>query len=317
MRCPNCGAHVQEGMDVCPDCETRIEQAGEQDAPTRWCESCGSAIPEGAHECPVCGLPVEGAFDDPSGEGLESAAKVNVDAPELASAIPPAPESGDVSSEVYDAPTRLRLSVVAAIAALLVVGGTALYITRPWDPDAYVTHASTETPVKEDGPQKSISHLSRQDQIEAAERTEYLRNAESLVDELVATMKDVANGCTECEEVAEACFESGTLPDESRLPQVSEYADRLNGLHDQVAKLDLRGSTYEAYAKDVLVTSAYLKGRVETLKSVWESLDAAIDASSGLVVAESKMTNGFEGRSLEEWKSLYDNSFAALEVKKQ
>lgn len=318
MRCPHCGAHVQEGLDVCPDCETRLVRADEHEAPTIWCESCGSAIPEGAQECPVCGLPVNGSFDEPwdhpdATDEQEGPREV----PELASAIPPAPEPGELRGEADDAPARLRLVVISAIAALCVVGGTALYITRPWDPNAYVTHATEEIRDEKSEPVKSVSHLSGQDLMEDAERIEYLQNAEGLVDELVATMAEVAQGCTECEESAEACFQDATLPDESRLSQVTEYADRLHGLLTQVTELDLRGSTYEVLAKDAIVTAQYLEGRVQTLKTVWETLDSAIDVSSGLVVAESQMSNGYEGRSLEEWRSLYEHAYAGLEVKKQ
>ena len=312
MKCPHCGSHVQDEMDVCPHCNKQIQTAVEDDAPTAWCESCGSMLPEGATECPVCGMPVAGAYDEAEEEAGNDADEGQSPSPELASALPPAPKPGEDRAQ-KDAPTRMRLVVVTAIASLFVVGGTALYITRPWDPNAYMIHATEDADTSQEGHLQSVSHLTGQDLIEDAERVEYLKNAEAKVDELKSLMKETSDCCAKYEAQVDGFLESGEFPEVSGVEELGSYRERIVNLHKEVADLDLRGSSREELAKKEMVVAEYLEGRVDTLHGVCETFDGTNDAASATVAVEAKMTSGAQGRSLEEWRQLYENAYAGLE----
>ena len=50
--CPECGARVPDGAELCPGCGLAIEW---EDAGFD-CPQCGTMIEEGATRCPECGL---------------------------------------------------------------------------------------------------------------------------------------------------------------------------------------------------------------------------------------------------------------------
>lgn len=313
MNCPHCGAHVPHDADVCPQCNKEITRDVPDDAPAAWCNSCGSPIPANVKACPVCGMPMAGAFDD----GWEDAdkgddAKGGEPEPELASALPPAPEPGE-DAGVGEAPIRRRLVILATVAALIVVGGTTLYITRPWDPDAYITHATEEADTSEEGSVHSVSHLTGQDLIEDAERAEYLKDAETKVKDSITLMGEVADFCTTCEGKVDKLLLDGELPQETGLEQLGTYRESLSSMYEDVSALDLRGSSYEGVAKNLLVVAQYLQGRVDTLYGVCEILEGATDVATATVAVEAKLASGSEGRSLEDWRRLYENAYASLE----
>ena len=255
MNCPHCAAPVPKGADVCPACHNAIAAgtsavhvAPVPDEDGTWCKSCGSPVPEGREVCPVCGMPVEGAYDEAWGEdaALPDPTPGEGPQPRLESAIPPVPEAGDDGAERQDARSHLRLVMVAALAALLVVGGTALYITRPWDPDAYRTHAVEDADTSQEGFPGTVTHLEGQDLIEDAERKQYLADAERTIDDFLVLMREVGDECASLEEPVETYLTTGILeqgPD--GLATAREASERLSASYDKVAALDLNGSDYE------------------------------------------------------------------------
>ena len=315
MRCPQCGALVQDDLDRCPTCNSALEiQSSIESA--AWCKSCGSSIPSGSKTCPVCGLPVEGAFDDDWGEGEseQSVADGLVEGPVLQSAIPPRPEPGQEEEEHDDAPTRMRLVVATTLAALALVGGTTLFITRPWNPDAYKTHATEDADTSMEGFPGTITHLSAQDQIEDAERTEYLRNAEESIDAFLPYMTEVGDKCAALEGPTEAYTETGTMEERiDYLSEVSEMRDKYEEELQKISDYDMRGSDHATLYERLKVCAGYLKGRLEAFCYVWETIDGAKNPTEALTQTRAAIKNGYDGRSLEEWRNLYENARAGLE----
>lgn len=334
MNCPHCGAPVQDGLDVCPACHNaivgprdinKVPTIGEEntaDDASSWCQSCGSAVPAGMDACPVCGMPVEGAYEETWGNEAKqpdvNPKKDEEPSPELSSAIPPAPEAGDIDPESEDAPTRLRLVAIAALAALIVVGGTALFITRPWDPDAYRTHAVEDADTSKEGFPGTVTHLEGQDLIEGSERRQYLADAEQAIDDFMALMGEVRITCADLEQPVDEYLSTGVLPEGTgRLATARDASERVATLYAKISELDLRGSDYEERQDSIVVTGGYLKGRIETLCMVWEALESQDDPADAIVAVRSAVNSGSEGRSLEEWRGLFENAYAGLEAQEE
>ncbi len=312
LNCPHCGAPVQDGLDVCPACNGKITADNAVGDAQVWCASCGSLVPEGATDCPVCGLPIEGAFDEEA-DSFDSTNEDAADSPTLESALPPSPEENPDEVSTNNAPAHLRLVVVAVIAALLLVGGSALLITRPWDPNAYMTHATEDADTSMEGFPGTVTHLEGQDIIEGKEREAYLKDADKKMGDFIALLGDLSNECAELERPVEEYLESEELEEGSgRLDRVREMSEQLSVTTAEIESLDLRGSEYKALQGQALVTAQYLKGRVDTLCGVWEALESAEEPSSAIVAVKSAVTNGKDGRSLEEWRMLSDNAYATL-----
>ncbi len=315
MNCPHCGASIPDGVGTCPDCQTTLSALNEADDSTVWCESCGSPVPKGVDACPVCGLPVKDAYKDWDEEEPTVGAE-REDAGEtasLSSAIPPAPEAGDAEKGADDAPTHIRLVMAAAVAALLVVGGTTLYITRPWDPNAYVIHATEDADTSMEGFPGTVTHLSAQDLIEDSERKEYLKNAERTVDDFVALMDSIDKECAELEVPIEQLLETGVVTEmHGSVAQAHEVRDRLEVAYDEVAGFDMRGSSYEDRQGAVVVTGGYLLGRVRALCNAWEAFNSSPNAGETIGGVRTAVDGGVDGRSLAEWRDLFVNSYATL-----
>ena len=313
LKCPHCGTQIQDGLGVCPACNNTLDSAVAGDS--LWCKSCGSPIPQGAKECPVCGLPIQGAFeedwdssDDDSGDGKDS------EVPQLSSAIPPTPQPGE-EDEREDAFSHTRLLVMAVVAALVVVGGTALFITRPWDPNAYSTHATEDADTSMEGFPGTVSHLSAQDELEAAARSAYLRDGEKAIDEFVPLMVEIGDSCTALEGSTETYVTTGKKPEGTNyFNEIVDLKKRLHEGFDPIAELDMSGSDYETKHERLVVTCSYLVGRVETLYMIWEGSSRNTQEGDALVAARSAAEKGYEGRSLEEWRSLYNNSLAGFQA---
>ncbi len=299
---------------MCPACNGKVTDDNTVDDAQVWCASCGSLVPEGAPDCPVCGLPVEGAFDDEADAKASASEDVtDADGPTLESALPPSPEENSDEVSTNNAPAHLRLVVVAVIAALLLVGGTALLITRPWDPNAYMTHATEDADTSMEGFPGTVTHLEGQDIIEGKERQAYLEDADKKMGDFILLLGNLSSECAELERPVEKYLESEELEEGSgRLDRVREMGEQLSVATDEIEGLDLRGSEYKASQGQALVTAQYLKGRVDTLCGVWEALESAEEPSSAIVAVKSAVTNGKDGRSLEEWRMLSDNAYATL-----
>lgn len=172
MKCPNCGSEVVDGALACPFCqfELGLTQKISLSSAT-WCPVCGALVPEGEHVCPKCHsalepepvrvtrdleLPEIGDEEDEEGSG-ETGVITRIE-----SAIP-TPGQGSSPGALRDRMPRTRAMMLAAAFAVLVVGGSILLITHPWDPNATQTKATTPADTSMSGYPGSIDSLKGQD----------------------------------------------------------------------------------------------------------------------------------------------------------
>ncbi len=308
MRCPNCGTLVRDGVGVCPACHATLE-VSTASAPGEvvWCESCGAAIPEGAQTCPTCGMPVTGVFE----EHFEEEPHKADDASTLVSAIPPDPsETPDELHAPEERPKRLRLLLLAACAALVLVGGATLFITRPWDPEAYTIHATADADTSMEGFPGTVTHLPSQDRIEDEVWQGYLGDVTTFLDSFhdrmgaifreAEVLYDTLPGSTatkDMETVANRSMAASKLREE--LIQTSTLATRLV-LPD--TELDERRD-------QLLVLSTYLRGELDILDKTWQAASMEGDIDSAGFAARIALQRASAGRDYSEWHDLFSNAY--------
>lgn len=321
VACPNCGTHIEDpNTEVCPACRHRLGSGPTMDVEedVRWCESCGSPIPAGNKACPECGMPVEGAFDEEQRERFSvrpvyDAKKESRQEPELNSAIPPAPETGDKKVSAEERRRRNRLMLVSALAAILLVGGVSLYITRPWDPDAYKTHAMKDADTSMEGFPGEKTHLSSQDLKEEEERKALVSEMESAMNEIYARLETIANEAKESRDLLVSTGSTGSkqyLYDDAAGEQVAQMQRKLDDAKSQLEGLSLDSAQKERKEK-ILVLVGYLRGAVDVLANAWSAASQDAGSPDQMVRANAILRGSAGSRGFDEWYELFQNAYAS------
>ncbi len=188
--CPSCGALVPDGRETCPSCgmlvpvshtvmprhgssseawvdldressrvrelesehlnegsEGQVEDDDAQEEPEAVGDSEAQPAAEGEKDLQA-DENVSDEEDQPSDENYEEG--VHGFVPHLNSAIPMGEDRFGIDARQERIP-RTAAFLVAAAASLVVIGGTTLLITRPWDPASFETRASEQKDVSQAG----------------------------------------------------------------------------------------------------------------------------------------------------------------------
>ena len=315
MKCPSCGTLVQDGLDVCPACHASLVAMHTEVAPdVTWCESCGSAIPMGVRACPACGMPVAGAYDDEyEEEPKEEAAESEVSS--LVSAIPPEPTENpeQPTRNPEDKQRRMRHLLIATVAALVLVGGGTLFITRPWDPAAYSIHATEDADTSMEGFPGTVTHLSSQDHVEDAAWKAYLSDAQGFLERFRDRMGTMANNADVLYELLPGGTAAGDYARvHDRALAAQKMREELEGTTRIATRLVLPDTSLDAYRDSLIVVASYLGGELDTLNKAWMAADAAQseeDASEEVRIA---LRRSSDQHDFGEWQSLFRNSYESI-----
>ena len=285
---------------------------------SRWCESCGSPIPAGTNVCPECGMPVKGAFDEEVGERFSVRAPLprqedkELGDAELKSAIPPSPKEGEALVSVDERRKRERMLLVAALAALLLVGGTTLYIARPWDPNAYRTHATEDADTSMEGFPGEKTHLSSQDLREEEEYKAAVAANEEVLNSTYTRLGELGNQTEQARDDLVARLEKGSTPNDSEsMSKVFEMQQELNDIKSQLDGLDIKDSQQQERNKKLLVLVDYLRGAVDVLANAWSALANNDAATSSASYARGIINGGVGKRGFDEWYELFSNAYVS------
>ncbi|WP_455136192.1 zinc ribbon domain-containing protein [Thermophilibacter sp.] len=315
LTCPSCGARVDDGALECPRCHAQLDVTRRISlAEASWCPSCGALVAPGAATCPKCGarvaperpvrrerkLDLPDISDDEDGTGRTGVMT------RIESAIPAADdESGRAA--VRDRIPRPRVFALAALLAVVVVGGATLLITHPWDPAATRTRASEPADTSRSGFPGTVETLSGQDSGSASKSD-----------------GDGSGAATPLEQIASAHESLGELAERVNRSEDSlralvsgrVEADAAEGLSDaratsiEVSNLISGASTLSdgggAYAEDLehLVTLAnWLRNRCDALTAAWGEAAGADDATT---VADS-VTSTLDGAS--DYRALFERNY--------
>lgn len=318
MICPNCGASVPDGALWCTHCHAELamtQQLKLRDV--SWCPVCGALVPAGADSCPKCGASLKGPdavrrrtrkIDLPQigntgvMDAIDATAGKTSVMTRIESAIPPA--SDEQSAEaVHDRIPHVRAFVFAAVLAVVVVGGTALAITHPWNPNASNISATTPADTHLEGFPGTVDALSGQDkrQTGANSSQEGSSDEQPTLSDYYSQLKDLADKIDKNEETL---LSDGLSKDadarsagQSDLTQVSIEVSNL------ITKTDQLAADYGDAAKNLSTLGNWLRNRCDALARAWAISVASADPSKD----ESKIRSAAD--ESDSYKALFDKNY--------
>jgi hypothetical protein len=279
----------------------------------RWCKSCGAPIPKGATTCEVCGMPVEGAFEDSKKPVLTvldvASAKGTGGVEGYISAVPLAHEK--VGEKVRRENTgRHRVLALSLTAAFVLVAGTTIFITRPWDPNAYAIHSFEDADTSMEGYPGYVRHLSSQDKAEESLQEAYIANLSLVLDGFSETMDSTFQEADDVIGRLDAFF-SGETVDTNRL------AEECFGLRkgfdaevDAVASSDFNGTGLEGRRDFLLMLAGYLDGELSRLVDATTCVKREEDRAMGVQLGRAALVGEGGGYTMQEYRELYTNAVA-------
>lgn len=343
MRCPNCGAEVPAGAVACPTCHYDLGLT--QRIPVTkvaWCPTCGALVPPDAHSCPKCGAPVGAPVRSKSGQAVrdlgiptiggpadpdaddvdEGGADTTRAMPRIESAIPsePGPESATVR---HDRMPRTRVLMVAAGAALVLAGGMALWITHPWDPNLYITHAQTDADTSMAGYPGYISSLSGQDGSAATTSDSSSDSADSSSDSgddtatptVAQSLSDdyekLGTYADQLDDSAAALVSTGVSGSESDRKSAKATADQtaieISNLIDDITSLDDSDGTYADDISNLTTLGNWLRNRSDAICEAWK-ISVTMATEKKILAPLEKI--GYSSGT-DSYKTLFDENYEA------
>lgn len=338
MKCPCCGSRVPEGAIRCPRCRAALDVTQKISLEgASWCPSCGALVAPGATSCPKCGAdladreppqhPVRDIGLPEIGDtGVLDAEDGSDDTGVIArieSAIPP--EDGSSSSARRDRIPRPRAFVLAALLAILVVGGSVLLITHPWDPTSS-QRATEPADTSMSGYPGFLEFLTGQDRGSATSSTSDgdSESEDEEEEEPLTPLEAIEQAFDELSELAEEVDASEALlrtdgisgDDDARSAGLSEaglVSIEVSNLIASAQDLDDDDGAYTDAIANLVTLGNWLRNRCDALTEAWQlsvdSSDPAADEASILapVEAASVYATLFE-QNVDEWRSELSSS---------
>lgn len=324
MICPTCGTHVPDDATVCPACHASLKQTH---TPAQsggvFCKNCGALVPPGRITCPSCGFPLD---DDLVEKVVESEAGVSKPAlkpgepkaEQVESVIPAKPEDGYRSATPKEHMPHARVVLTAAICALIVVGGTVLMITKPWDPDSNVRHALTDADTSWAGYPGEITRLTGQDKIASSDDSS--SDSDPLYDKLTSfysTLGDIASKADSNEETLRSVAagdSSDASTGSSEAEQLSlDLSNAISDFQDQ----DMGSSPYEEQAENLTTLSSYLRNRLDAISQAWNAVKSASSPTDASSEVSSLLDENSSGTAADTYKTLFDDAYANAQPQQQ
>lgn len=319
--CPGCGLIVEGGAKVCPACHHALQQQTTvKKERRRWCGSCGSPIPEGLDACPECGMPVVGAFDGDA-EGLLDQTSAREEARleklegshNLISALPPLPKDGENSIPSHEYHVRSRLLFGSALAALALIGGMTLMITKPWVKSPPPLQMREDADTSMDGFPGELSHLTSQDlsaeddyQGEIAIQKAELEEAYQQMGVLGGKLDDAY------EKMKEYLALGQKRAGDDSTSNALELRDEADHLSENIENMALAAPDLKGLRERYRVLVGYLSGAAQVLSRAWIKADQMKGSQEAVFLVRSVL-EGEDGYSFEEWMSLFKNAYSSME----
>ena len=335
MKCPNCGAEVPEGTFECPSCHFQLGLT--QKIPVAsgtWCPVCGALLADGMTVCPKCGTPLVDAAspvrsvrdldlpeidDEPNvgddGEASPDSTSALLKAyeksqePRIESAIP---AEQDPSSAVlrHDRMPRARAFVFAALFAVLVIGGAALYITHPWDPTLYKTATSTPADTSSAGFPGTVTSLTGQDS--SSEVSSSSSSTDSVYDSILAdytTLGDLASQLDTCVAAFDKVAYTGdSATRTSASAEATALSLKISNTISDISQLDDGAGAYSGDLSNLVTLGNWLRNRSDALTAAWKLDLSYDDPSSHKDEIEAVAKRNYSGSS-DSFKVQFDENY--------
>ena len=336
MICPTCSTHIPDGSVICPACHASVGMTmAMPPLQGRWCPSCGVSVGWDDEVCPNCGLPMEKAWGQPLAQDAaelsaaaepatleEQIAEEEQDTREIPRIESALPAENDPTSKVaiHESMPRIRGMLLAGVASIALIGGVALALSHPWDPDAYSTGATEEADTSMAGFPGTIETLTGQDSHDGAP-VEVLSGDDETYAELLEAYGKLARYKERADEnealFLEVAFTGDLDARTSGKRELEALAIDVSNLIERLGQVDVTSGTYAEERENMLTLANWLRNWVDTLGEAWAadvaSTDPAADEASLRAVLASE--NDESGQSA--YKTLFEENYVAWEPKQK
>lgn len=325
--CPVCKTSIPDDSKVCPACRSRIGKTDPSPRRDRiYCNQCGALIPSGSVACPSCGMPVpedvlissvvnkkidivDTDFDfedrhDTSADSTSVMARIE-------SAIPSIEEVEEEIEEQYEEP-HTKAFLAAAIASLLFVGGFALVLAHPWNPDTYVQHTTEGVDTSKAGFPGTIDSLSGQDSKPGAEG-EVLSPAQAdfkAISGAYESFGKLSARLDKNQDLFTKVALDGTFEERSKgKSDAASLSIEVSNVIGDLQKIDGQGSVYKTDYENVLQLGSWLRNRADALLKGWTASVAVEDpheVEAKIMAPVAGIGDGFSARTN---KQLFDQHY--------
>ncbi len=267
--------------------------------------------------CPECGMPIEGALDERLGERFSVGKVAEVHEPRaqgFKSAVPPAPRNGGEAVPSAERSRHTRLVLLAAIAALVLVGGTAIFIVRPWNPNAYATHALVDADTSMEGFPGEWPYLSSQDHVEEGEYQTQLDVAVQQVNGVHERLGELAAALDSSYQALKAYMERGYVmgDDSTRASELVAAQKELEGCATELGDISFPKETeFMKQRDDLLVLVGYMRGATDVLIEAWSTAVRENGSPDVVFHVRSIVEGDHSDYGFQEWFELFSNAYTA------
>lgn len=291
MICPNCGAHIASTALRCPSCRADVDctrTLPKQSA--SYCARCGSRVPTGLRACPYCNCPVvsdvftskvdvhaprthvtDRALDI---EQELSEADLTTTIPRIGSAIPSFP-GGNGFDDVRDHLPRLRILMVSLGFAVLFVSGLVLYITHPWNPNAFDTKAKVAADTAHAGFPGTKEELQGQDRSSVAQEDVTQSADDATYDKLKDAYESLGKLSTAVEDNEKQFRDSYASASREDLKKGQDTARdislKISNVIKQLNAVNVESGTYQKDRSQLITLSNWLRNHMDKLTKGWST----------------------------------------------
>lgn len=312
--CPNCGALIPEGKDVCPSCGMPVATSKHLKE-----EPSAESVPEPAEE-PVSAIDrlvphvEEEPADDEGAEEEKLSAEETHAIPRIVSAVPAGPDEADPAEESDHMP-RTRVSIVAAIASLIIVGGTILLIAHPWNADLFSTRATQPADTSMAGYPGEVQSLKGQDSAGSSgsavqdERT----GDEVSYDQLTSMYQQLGDIESQLAQSQTDLEDAGVSGDQdtrdTKASAQKAIATDLSNLITSIGEVDVSSGTYADTVSNLQTLGNWLRNWSDALSEAWDRSAAADDPASSkdYILRPVSSAQGESGKN--SYQQLFDSNY--------
>ena len=275
-------------------------------------ESLWEKQPETA-EAPVQPGPVD---DDPV--AASSAEDETHEIPRIESAIP-AEDDPTSKVKILDEMPRTGRLLLAAVFSAALVGGLAIAITHPWNPDQYSIKATTEADTSMAGFPGTVDSLTGQDNNNATDQ-EVLTGDEATLAQLVEAYEKLGKYAKRADESQKLFGKEGCSDDKEARQKAKRGIDALaidvSNLIAQIREVDVTSGTYVQERDNLVTLGNWLRNRVEILQEAWKASVESADPTSEEERLQGIVAGGGDSGGADGYKALFDESYESWKPKR-
>ena len=200
--------------------------------------------------------------------------------PHFDSAIPMGEDRFGVDARSEGMP-RMSAFLVAAAASLVIIGGTTLLITHPWDQSAFQTRATDEKDVSSAGYPGEVGALSGQDSdAESADKADKDASAFNTLTTSYAKLGELRKSLGENEDLLITAMQTdeATLI-EGGYSEAESATIELASIQTELSSIEMQTSSYKAEAESLKELATWLRDWSEALAESWSVINRAYTPS--------------------------------------